>query len=130
MEVYAAVVEADPAVESSRQRPAVASLDALRRAVSGLGICAVMIAVCSLVWREVLDLALTFMIAESVYSLYNSDDRHRRAALLAGGVVAVVVGVGLSLLLEQETDFARDVACAGLSALAGSQVYAAVTRRP
>lgn len=63
--------------------------------------------------------------------LYKSDDRHSKAALLAAGVVAAVGVIGFDLLLEQaENDFARDVACAGLIALAASQVYAAVTRRP
>ncbi len=120
-------------VVSVRARPgsAVSGFVALRRAATGLGVSAAMVAIVGLLWREGLDLALPFLVAGCVQWLHEPDDRHHRAASWIGGAVTLaVLATGVVLFRDAQQDFSHDVAWAALGALAGSQTYAAITRRP
>jgi hypothetical protein len=116
--------------EPVEERRSVSGHAASLRAATGFGVWSVLITVSALVWREVLDLALGFLLLGSIWWLHKSDDAHSRAAAVVGGGVSLLVGFGAAAIWRQpEADFSRDVAFAALGVLAGSQAYAAVTRR-
>jgi FtsH-binding integral membrane protein len=103
---------------------------ALFRAATGLGVVAALVALVALIWHEVLDLAFLLMLLGSVNWLHEPEDRHSRVAIVIAGALSFVVGICAAVLLRHaESGFSRDVACTAIGALAGSQVYAAVTRR-
>lgn len=103
---------------------------ALLRAAAGLGVSVVLISFAAFIWHDVVELSLGLMLLGSVHWLYEPNDRHSRAAIVAAGGLSLVIAVGAVVLLrDAQAEFSRMVACAGLAALAGSQVYAAITRR-
>ena len=117
--------------EPASHRAAVSSLDALRRACTGLGLCVALLSIIGLLWRDALEMTSLFVILTSLFFLYAPEDRHSRTAILAASTVSIAIGVGLTLLLQpDEPAWSRDVACAALAAFAGSQIYAVCTRRP
>ena len=123
-------MDLDVAAEQARPRVAVSGIEALHRAATGLGVSAAMLALVGLVWREGLEGAFPLLIFGSLLWLHESDDRHHKSAALAAGAVALAVVVGVAVLFRHAPpDFSRNVAGAALGAMAGSQIYAAVTRR-
>lgn len=123
------LMELDAAAGRVRPGSVVSPVVALRRAATGLGVSAALVAVVGLVWREGLDLALPVLVAGCVQWLHEPDDRHHRSASWTGGAATLaVVAAGVVLFRDAPQDFSRDVACAALGALAGSQTYAAITR--
>lgn len=104
--------------------------DALIRSATGFGVSVALVAFVSLIWHDVVDLALFLILMCSVDWLHESKDRHHKVAAVVSGCLSVVIGVGAVILLGGgPADFSRDVACAALGVLAGSQIYAAITRR-
>ena len=124
------VVDLDVASAAARPRPSVSGLAALHRAATGLGVAAAACALLGSVWTDGLRLAFPFLILGSLRWLHDSDDRRHGPAILSAAAVALAVVVGVAVLFRHAPpDFAHDVAGAALGALAGSQIYAAVTRR-
>ncbi|WP_250010001.1 hypothetical protein [Actinoplanes sp. M2I2] len=120
----------DVVAEQAQPGLAVSGGAALHRAATGLGVSAAMFALVGLVWREGLEGAFPLLLGGSLLWLHESDDRHHTSAALAAGAVALAVVVGVAVLFRHApTDFSHDVAGAAVGAMAGSQVYAAVTRR-
>ncbi|MEV0811397.1 hypothetical protein [Micromonospora sp. NPDC050200] len=119
-------VVARPGVE----RLPVSGWDALFRSATGFGVSVALVAFVTLVWHDAVDLALPSILMSSVGWLHESKDRrHKVAAVVSGGLSAVVAVGAVILLGGGPPDFSRDVACAALGVLAGSQIYAAITRR-
>lgn len=103
----------------------------LIRAATGFGLVTAMVAVVGLLWPGIADLALIAVVFGGVRWMYEREDRHSTWAAITGGVTAVLAAIAAAMLLHQgQATFSTDVAYAALGVLAGSQVYAAVTRRP
>ncbi|MEU8284061.1 hypothetical protein AB0C01_06955 [Micromonospora sp. NPDC048905] len=112
------------------ERLPVSGRDALFRSATGFGVSVAIVSFVALVWPDAVELALSSILISSVGWLHESKDhRHRVAAVVSGGLSAVVALGAVILLGGGPPDFSRDVACAALGVLAGSQIYAAITRR-
>jgi thiol:disulfide interchange protein len=112
------------------ERPSVSGHAALLRAATGLGVSVVLISFVAFVWHDVVELSLGLMFLGSVHWLHEPNDRHSKAAIVVAGGLSLVIAVGaVALLRDTQAEFSRMVGCAGLAALVGSQVYAAISRR-
>jgi hypothetical protein len=104
---------------------------ALTRAITGIGLGTAFIALLGLAWPDALAYAPVTLALGAVQWLHEPTDRRSGAAVAAGGATVVIVSVGSAVVLQAvDTSLARAVACVALGAIAGSQVYAAVTRLP
>ncbi|GIE87636.1 hypothetical protein [Actinoplanes regularis] len=99
---------------------------ALRRAAIGAGLALAVCLLIGAVGRPIGSLLEPTVIIWSVGALYSGFDRHRRLACAAAGTTAVLLWLGVGQVLN--AGLPGHVTRTAVGILAGSQVYALVTR--
>lgn len=94
---------------------------ALRRAVIGAGLAAAACLAITLLGHPITRFLDATILIWAIVALYSGDDRHCRVAAASAAIIAALIWLGAATLHAGP-------AGAALGALAGSQVYAQVTR--